>query len=723
MRCIPMAWTLSIIVAIFGFGAQSAHAAPKPTLSVAYPAIAVASRPATISGTVHGNHRLTGARAQLQQRVGTHWRTRTVTSHVRAHRFRMTFTPARNVTALRLRVRLVRGITILATSRPRRLKVSQIPAGARVPVDVPAAASVISIPTPGSAGDVTVAGTASARAGDYLAVGIGRATPEGFLGQITRVHPARGRTVLSTKPTTLIDAIPQGEIDQRVTQSAPATSFTPRSTAKTRTLGCGASGEVSVGVDKPELTRTIAFKAKWKLVGGIQSASLSATIALSAGAHASVAGAASCSLSKTAIAQFRGTPVEFQVGPVPVVLTPNASVFLDAAAKADAKLSTGLSASISATAGVQYAKGAGTSPLGSFDKTFTFDPPSLDAGGRLTANLTPTLNVLLYGVAGPEIAFKAGLDLDADIAKTPWWTLTAPVDLTAELVIPALKLSSPKLHVYQNTFPLAGATTSPPTPAPSTAPAAPPAPPVQPLPGSAAPLARHISAYSSTPDLQCGLVTQEDTSDEFYGGSGGRDACGTFLAVDGVLYGPATIPAGAALGPVEPWTPLSQASSGAGTQADPFTLVTTVAAGLTNVELTETDTWIDGGSAADSRISIRGVAGDTRAVRVYRAADCYVGNSDIGFGSHQPAVPSVGCLRDNGDGTQTELRLAPQSPGSNLFEGQFTDVWAAVGSQGPLANTCTCTTNNDNGFAVEWAQNLTGATPVVVDSRYAFVNP
>lgn len=700
---------IAVVCLCAGLCTPVAGAAAKPRLHVSYPTIAVAGRIVPISGTVAGTG-ATGARVQLQERVGKRWRTRGSLHRVAARRFRVNYLPTARTTAVTLRLRLRRGGRTLAAS-VRRVRLSQRPAGAKKPVDVPVPSQVASIPSPGTAGNVTVHGATSARAGDFLAIGIGPASPDGFLGLITGVRKARGDTVFSTTPTTLIDAVPQGKIDQQVTQNAPFDSFTPRSTSRPRTLGCGAQGEVSLTIDPPSLSRSIDFKANWRLIGGLQSASLSATVTLSAGAHAAAAAAVSCALDERSIAEFKGRPVQFQVGPVPVVLTPNAAIFVDASAKADAKISTGLTAAISATSGVQWTKRDGVSPISRFDKTFNFDPPALEAGGSLSTNLTPKVNVLLYGVAGPQIAFKAGLDLQADITKVPWWGLTAPVDLTAELVIPVLKLSTPKLHVYQDRFGLAIAT----TPAP-----APPAPPA-PLPNSSLP--RHIAGYTTTPDLQCGLFTQEDLRDEFFGGSFGNDACGTFVAIDGLLYGPSVIPAGSGLGVVEPWTPVSQTFDGTGTQADPFTTVTRVAAAFSGIELTETDTWVDGGNVVNSRFVITSEAGDARPVRLYRAADCYVGDSDVGFGSYIPASQTVGCLRDNFNGTQTELRLSPQTPGATVLEGGFNEVWQAVATQGPLANACRCGENIDNGIAASWGRNLIGATPTVFDSRFEFVIP
>ena len=78
--------------------------------------------------------------------------------------------------------------------------------------------------------------------------------------------------------------------------------------------------------------------------------------------------------------------------------------------------------------------------------------------------------------------------------------------------------------------------------------------------------------------------------------------------------------------------------------------------------MTETDTWTTGGSSVESTYDINGNAGDTRTVRLYRAADCYVGGSDIGYGSYDAPTQTVGCVRDKGDNTRTALPLSPRDP-------------------------------------------------------------
>jgi hypothetical protein len=235
--------------------------------------------------------------------------------------------------------------------------------------------------------------------------------------------------------------------------------------------------------------------------------------------------------------------------------------------------------------------------------------------------------------------------------------------------------------------------------------------------------ARHISSYTSTPDLGCTLTTSEDSADEFFNNGSSNDACGTFLVVGGVPYGPATLPAGSALtsqAAYTTWTPTSQTTTGDGSPGEPYTTVTTVAAGTTGVQLTQTDIWTLGGASVQSKMAISSVAGDTQTVQLFRAADCYVGNSDIGTGSYDSASQTAGCLHDNGDGTLTAEQLIPLTGGASSVEDLYSTVWGDIATPGPLPDTCQCSNSIDNGVATEWPLQLSGTRPVTASSLFTF---
>jgi outer membrane protein assembly factor BamB len=494
----PAQVLVSVLVAVLLTSTGRAYAAARPRASVNYPAIAVAGRSATVTGRVTHAGALRSLRVQLEQRVGSRWKALANVKVSKRGAFKLRWTIAGASSAATLRVRVVRaGRTVLKTPA-RRLVYSRPPPAAKSPapgivpgptpsllghdvnplppaddtpapnsthppVDVPSPDDVVSIPAPGEAGDVTISGATNVKPGDFLAIGVGNATPDGFFGQVTavgtegaaRAGMRAATTRLTTKPAALTDAISDGDIDQTI--DSAELSEAARAQMQARAAGdCKTAKGFELTPPTVTFIRSIAFKAHWSLFT-LQSASLTgtatATLAMGAQANAGI----TCTLSSTVL-RFKGKPITFTIGSVPVVLTPNASVVLDVDAAAQTTIQAGVTIPVSATAGIKWDRGS-VSPIHSFEPPkFITTGPLVTGAASLGVSLTPKVDVLVYGVAGPELSFKAGLSLDANPTATPWWTLTAPVDLTAQLVAPSLKLSTDKLHVYTHTFDIAQAT-------------------------------------------------------------------------------------------------------------------------------------------------------------------------------------------------------------------------------------------------------------------------
>lgn len=208
-----------------------------------------------------------------------------------------------------------------------------------------------------------------------------------------------------------------------------------------------------------------------------------------------------------------------------------------------------------------------------------------------------------------------------------------------------------------------------------------------------------LSRIEITSDLGCAVGYADDSHGEFYGDT----ACGTLIAVGGTLYGPAYIPAGGAAEPRTAWTPLSQESGGAGTIANPYRVITRVGGG--GLEVTQTDTYVVGSEAYGTRVEIANNTGSTKTVTLYRAGDCYLQDSDFGYGQVDSASGAVACTAGSEPGSRIE-QWAPLTPGSHYYEAFYSDVWAAIGSQGPFADTCECSTFLDNGAGLSWTTGV-----------------
>jgi hypothetical protein len=361
---------------------------------------------------------------------------------------------------LRVRVLAYQRGRLVATSQPHKLIVHAVKGLPVVPVSPNAmvldSSTITSAPAPGAAGTLVYSGGNDAKVGDIIAIGVGPSTPDGFLGQVTAVTTHGADTTVSTVPASLLQAIPSASFD---TTSTSVTASTARVTshalraAEDKAVQCHGSATATIG-SSASVGASIELKGSWSVFHGLQTASLTANAGVSASVTATVAGQGSCTLNPVTVADLPGPKDAFFVGPFPVVITSKITVDVDAKATAAAKLTASIGGGFSARAGLGWTKTGGFYPINTFTPHFTAPAPTITANATVDANLTPTLHVLIDG-AEAQLALKAGLAFDADITQNPWWTLNAPVSLTGNLNIPVLKLSSPTLHIYDHTFPLA----------------------------------------------------------------------------------------------------------------------------------------------------------------------------------------------------------------------------------------------------------------------------
>jgi hypothetical protein len=212
--------------------------------------------------------------------------------------------------------------------------------------------------------------------------------------------------------------------------------------------------------------------------------------------------------------------------------------------------------------------------------------------------------------------------------------------------------------------------------------------------------------------LNCAVNHTGDTEGEFFGDT----ACGTFLAAGGQIYGPESIPAGSNVTGASNYlafTPVSQTPvSGTGTATDPFRIVTVVNAGSSGLQLTQTDTYVVGQETYRTDVTISNSSGAAVPVVLYRAGDCFLQDSDTGFGAADPSSGSVSCVgvaEDAGGNSIRSSRIEqwrPLTPGSSYIEALYSDVWAAVATGQPFPNTCRCDELIDNGAGLSWSATI-----------------
>ena len=198
-----------------------------------------------------------------------------------------------------------------------------------------------------------------------------------------------------------------------------------------------------------------------------------------------------------------------------------------------------------------------------------------------------------------------------------------------------------------------------------------------------------LTSISTSADLNCAINHVSDAHGELFDDI----ACGTLVAVGGTLYGPEDIPAGGAAEPRTFWTKLSQTSGGVGTGSNPYRIVTSVRGGP--IDITQSDTYVTGVEYYGTKVTVTNTADSARTITLYRVGDCYLQDSDFGYGAVDANARSVSCTTAQTPGSRVE-QWAPLTAGSRYAEGFYGDIWEMVGSQQPLPNTCECDIRQDN---------------------------
>jgi alpha-tubulin suppressor-like RCC1 family protein/uncharacterized membrane protein YgcG len=339
---------------------------------------------------------------------------------------------------------------------------------------------------PSGARVLTLRGSAAAavKVGQFLASGTSAAAPYGYLVKVVTIHRSGRAAVLGVEDATLLQAVPSGEIDTEQTleptagpaslaghaaltverfRAAPRSAHTAGFSLHLSNLTCSTSAGLHI-TPTVSFSPLLAFHAHWGFFK-LDSASFTATASEKISLGASADAGASCSTHSPGIGLLPHAidlpPFDIQVGPIPVVVTPTLQLYLSGSASVTAKLSASVEQESKATVGASYEHGAFT-PISSFTHRFG---QSLTAEGNAGAEvaLSPTVDMLIYGVAGPSFDIGAAAKISADTNSTPWWALKGCVQAGLGFVISPLDLNWSDPHLIQYCQTLLTATSGPPT--------------------------------------------------------------------------------------------------------------------------------------------------------------------------------------------------------------------------------------------------------------------
>lgn len=328
--------------------------------------------------------------------------------------------------------------------------------------------------TAATTGSLTVSGGPELHPGDIVAAGIGPNTPNGLLVKVDTVTSGgAGVQNLNVSQATLTDAIPQGDFSATTTlptQSIGGSDQAPglesahgaslrggrlqasESNGFSDVFQCGTSGSIQLSGDF-HAGITPAIHAQWSLRSGV---SVTATATVAGEANFSVGSAefdpgatpaVHCNFDDPIGRPIFFGPIEFEIGFIPIVIEPSVLFRVEGGISAAASFGTALCADFSATDGLRVDR-SGASPISSFNVTQRCGGGTfLNGSASAKVALGPQLTVLVDGFDVLDANIDAGLDLEADTTKTPWWTLDATLQAGATLNSPIFNAKATDDHI------------------------------------------------------------------------------------------------------------------------------------------------------------------------------------------------------------------------------------------------------------------------------------
>lgn len=283
------------------------------------------------------------------------------------------------------------------------------------------------------------------KVGDILVDSISDKAEFGYLRKITAITASKGETIVETEQGKLSEAVPQGSIRF---QSGPLEQ------SQLKTI------ELAKGVTLLPATRFKAFEFEFDKemhdpdnpnakinIEGLASFSFENILEFDwsfaldwdfvevdlfkSAIHIEQFGSIDVQSQNGAVfkesisfAKMVFTPWTFAVGPVPVTISPQIELIIEASGIVKAELSCFASEEYAGEIGLEYTSENGWKGIGESDADLKFVPPALSAGCNFQTHVGPVTKLLFYGVAGPMLNISAFYELKADLlTATNYWNL------------------------------------------------------------------------------------------------------------------------------------------------------------------------------------------------------------------------------------------------------------------------------------------------------------
>ena len=285
------------------------------------------------------------------------------------------------------------------------------------------------------------------------------AAPDGYLRKVKAIREEGGQVVLETVQASLPEAISEGSLNANV-ELTPAdlrssVALVPGVTISAAEVGSqvdiGDGFKFKVSFDrtvldvnegpvkvKVQVSGSAYFNAGYNFGFSIRGprlipprlpalTRLEAWVGFDQRSSLRIWGDANAKLSKDIkVAEQRFSPKCFSIGPVPVCVVPTLYIFVGASGEVSLSFDYSAVQTSYAKIGTKWTNGDGwkrLEPTPRYDATFDQNFV-VNAGLKASVFTKAEGALMIYGVGGPTVGIKAGLELDGAVPRNPTWILS-----------------------------------------------------------------------------------------------------------------------------------------------------------------------------------------------------------------------------------------------------------------------------------------------------------
>ena len=131
-------------------------------------------------------------------------------------------------------------------------------------------------------------------------------------------------------------------------------------------------------------------------------------------------------------------------------------------------------------------------------------------------------------------------------------------------------------------------------------------------------------------------------------------------------------------------------------------------------------TYVAGRDYYRTDVTVTERSGSAKPAVIYQYADCYLQDSDSGYGFYDATSGGIYCAKNANNSPADRIEgFVPLNSGSSYYEARYSTVRNAMDADG-LPNTCECTILQDNGMALGFSVSLPAGGQVTRSFLVAF---